>query len=238
MAPTDRAPLRVYIYTLLLKKNPHVLLNSIPQTDIDRWKSSHIKTIRLRRNYSLPSHTAADKAFVSHLRDTLKSWGVPRPSKLIGCREFSNQIVDAARRLDDLCGIRIEDTTDTDISELVDTLWDCIESLQIKKSNTRLMPGTKTIHHLLPNLVPPIDGTYTAYLFDIDKNQFNVDNEKKIFSRVFKTLTCIARGCSSSLKELEAKFGEDKTSFNTSIPKILDNTIIGYCKLTDELYCT
>ena len=233
---------------------PKNLLNAIPADSTAKWKTAHIRTIKLRRGYSLPSEAASDPSFLTELRRTLRAWSVgTRAVRLVESADFEHQIKRAACALDCLSSLRVEDGR-YDADGVTATLWNVIASLEITTDRTleiveelasianiaeviksdwdevivrfkkpRLVPATKVIHHLLPDLMPPMDRAYTGKFFEKSSYWFHRDREERTFFAMFPAFVRLAR-CLAP--QLEPFISPD--SFNTSIPKALDNAIIGF----------
>jgi hypothetical protein len=81
--------------------------------------------------------------------------------------------------------------------------------------------GTKTLHHLLPDLVPPMDRAWTGTFFGWSSGDPQT-NQTKIFVRAFAGFAEIARATRPS-----RLVGDGWRSCST---KVLDNAVIGYCQ--------
>src|SRR5665647_899414 len=102
-----------------------------------------------------------------------------------------------------------------------------LDNIDVMQSESKLVGSSKVIHHLLPDLVPPIDREYTLRFFYGDLTSkytplFQKDEESNLFIEIVGYFQNIC-------DKLQLDEGDcDKTkSFNTSIPKIIDNSIIG-----------
>jgi hypothetical protein len=80
---------------------------------------------------------------------------------------------------------------------------------------------TKTIHHLLPDLLPPIDRAYTGTFFGWSVPDFQ-SRQREIFDTSWSAFVEIGRRV-----DLDAHVGT--APWNTSCSKVVDNAIIGYC---------
>ncbi len=220
------AKIRIERFRKSFRGSPRTLLNSVPSNN---WKSNHIPTIRLRRNYALPSQAASNSDFCFHLDRTLSQWGAKRLGA-IGSTEFVSQIKKAAGKLDSLSSLRIE-SIDYNIDESASDLWEVIAELRITAGDARLVSGTKAIHHLLPDLLPPMDNEYTGSFFFYPgaiyrKSSKGERLEGKYFKAMFPAFVDLARDLAPELNSFVSA-----NSFNTSIPKTLDNAIIGFMEL-------
>jgi hypothetical protein len=80
--------------------------------------------------------------------------------------EFRRQLRNRAKEIAALEGIVI-DAADTSIG---DRLWRIIRSLDIvlgrrtlRPTQSKIVGGSKALHHILPELMPPIDRMYTGF---------------------------------------------------------------------------
>ncbi len=83
------------------------------------------------------------------------------------------------------------------------------------------MSGTETLHHLLPELVPPMDRAWTGafFLWSAAPEQ---SAQRASFVRTFSGFAKVA--CASA--PLQYVGG----GWRTSLTKVVDNAVIGYCK--------
>jgi hypothetical protein len=88
-------------------------------------------------------------------------------------------------------------------SAIGDRLWRTIRSLDIvvgrrtnRPTHSKIVGGSKALHHLLRDLMPPVDRTYTAvFLLRIDPHYFQDSNhEGETFRVAFESFCGIARG--------------------------------------------
>jgi hypothetical protein len=52
-----------------------------------------------------------------------------------------------------------------DTAAIADGLWDVLPKLKGSDAKAKLVASSKILHHLLPELMPPIDREHTAELF-------------------------------------------------------------------------
>ncbi len=97
--------------------------------------------------------------------------------------------------------------------------------LEIMKSKRRIVGVSKAMHFLLPDLVMPIDSTYTMpYFYGSNKYSEKAEKEFRDYLDIFARTHRIANNL--QLTNSDVKGGE----WNTSIPKLIDNAIIGFDK--------
>jgi hypothetical protein len=126
---------------------------------------SHRQTIQLRQRAGSVAASLADPEFVESLHRTLRAWGIgSRGSKLRALPDFSTALQKAAPQIATLDGLRI-DAADLNVDYTIAELWRLIESLKIVDNAAPIVSGTKALHHVLPELVPPMDRAYTQTFF-------------------------------------------------------------------------
>jgi hypothetical protein len=153
---------------------------------------SHEQTIRLLR--SLGSVTAAidSEAFVGSLWRTLRAWQIgTRGSSLADLPTFQAVLHTHAPAIQALEGNRIESAG----SSITDAIWELVCKLDVTYNKARLVATTKTLHHLLPDLIPPVDRAYTGSFFSWQPQEFQTAQEK-IFRSVWAGFVQIARRAS------------------------------------------
>ncbi len=110
-----------------------------------------------------------------------------------------------------------------------DRLWRIIRSLDIvlgrrtlKPTQSKLVGGSKALHHILPELMPPIDRMYTApFLLRIQPYHFqNPNQEAETFRVAFESFSAIAEAANPVQYV-------GRHEWNTSRTKVIDNAIVG-----------
>ncbi len=185
--------------------------------------SLHRATIDRRRSFASVRNAIEDEVFVGDFRQTLYAWGIgKRASRLVPLPEFRNRLSECSEEISDFEHLRLDDP-ELDVSLTATRLWQLIERLGVVQNVSLIVPGTKTLHHLLPDLVPPMDRAWTGafFLWSMGAPEY----EQSTFIRTFTSFAKIAQATDPSNFVGEA--------WKTSLTKVLDNAIIGYCKLHD-----
>lgn len=183
--------------------------------------SLHRATIDGRRSFANVRDAIEDEDFLRDFHQTLYAWGIgKRASRLVSLPEFRNRLNNCGEEISDFEHLRLDDP-ELDISSTAERLWQLIERLGVVQNVSLIVPGTKTLHHLLPDLVPPMDRAWTGAFFQWSMGA--PEYERSTFIRTFSSFAKIAQATDP------ANFvGEE---WRTSLTKVLDNAIIGYCKL-------
>jgi hypothetical protein len=178
----------------------------------------HVETIRIRRRLGSAKAALADEAFHRSLYRTLQAWGIgSRASSLRPFPEFVAAFQSKAKAIEDLDGLAI-DRADLDANAVGATLARLAQSLEIVDNKARIVPGSKALHHLLPELVVPIDREYTQRFFEW-ANPTLQNFPERCFREAFVAFVEIARAANP------AQYVGD--GWYTSRSKVIDNAIVG-----------
>ncbi len=103
--------------------------------------------------------------------------------------------------------------------------------MKVSTSGTQIVAGSKFLHHLLPDLVPPIDRQYTFTFFT---GQKAVPNDRVAFGEWLPRFAEIGRRCREPIAQAVDRGG----FMATGEAKVIDNAIMGYLRQpvpTDDL---
>lgn len=179
---------------------------------------------------------APTEEYIRLLYDTLVYWKMnSRGAKLSPYERFKQSIIRNWQMILDLRGHSLCGSSDKEFEELLKKLRELFDSLELTASGKpKLVTFSKTLHFMLPDLVVPMDNTYTLpFLFrssQVDLRSFDP----------FEAALREFRSFSMAHPELTAYL--DRAS-NPNIPKILDNIIIGWIRQRDrkpavvDLFC-
>lgn len=178
----------------------------------------HLETIRLRRTLGSAVAAISDEAFLRSLYRTLQAWGIgARASNLVTEEEFAARLQEKKSELAALDGTSIDDPQ-LHPTKMGERLWRTIESLGIVKNNSRIVPGTKALHHVLPELVVPIDRAWTQKFFRWHNPEFQY-GQASCFAHAFSAFVEVARKAKP-----QQYVG---AGWNSSRTKVIDNALIG-----------
>jgi len=176
---------------------------------------------------------------------TLASWGMHRmgdpkttQTKLHEFKEFKASIICSKSVLRELTEIEYTDIDENDYLSLIQGLKGVYSKLMVSISNATIVGHSKTLAHILPNLIPPIDRQHTIRFFTQDKSEFFYRNGKYRLVQVPNGLDAqfdlFAEICLKMKKLFEQAdrkmFTLNPDTFNTSYPKIMDNLIMAFVK--------
>lgn len=191
----------------------------------------HRLTIAQLRGYPTPAAALQDEHFCERLWMTTQLWVMrkrgedlqgrplaPPASLIAGLRQN-------AQELERLGTMRIDEVRSPE--EMAGRLWRLIGNLEISATKSKVVQGAKLLHHLLPELMPPIDRRYTGTFFAYHPTRFQ--EGEPVFTGIYSEFCKIARRL--PLDQHVA------WPLHTSITKVMDNAIIGYC-LSHDLLAT
>jgi hypothetical protein len=110
---------------------------------------------------------------------TLASWGMHRmgdpeetKAKMVEFGGFRDSILVFRNELQNLHHCRIENETSGSFMACLEQLRTVYMGLRVSISNSTLVAHAKTLAHILPHLLPPIDRQYTVRFFTQDASEF------------------------------------------------------------------
>lgn len=223
-------------------------------TNIDHYYKRSLEVMKAFGGPSIYFHVQSIKeqetSFLSNrhiemIYATLASWGMHRmgdpentKAKLVEFDVFKSSIESQRKRLQEFIHLRFESCNINQYEEYLDNLQELYFALKVSIANATLVAHSKTLAHILPNLIPPIDRQYTIRFFtQNNKNFFTKSGKYRLINlpdgidaqfKDFKKYSCMIKAlfdrCDRRIFEI------DKRSFNTSYPKIMDNLIMAFVK--------
>ncbi|MBN2182768.1 MAG: hypothetical protein JW715_12730 [Sedimentisphaerales bacterium] len=164
-----------------------------------------------------------DDDFLRTIYETLKLWNMNQQgAKLETYQTIKESILNCQDYLDDIYGAQLNIISSKELANLEDTLYLLFRDLKIMKSKRRIVGVSKTMHFLLPDLIMPTDGKYTMNaVFGYNKFSKTATAEFHDMFFILKKFHDIACKFELSLNDCS------QTGWNTTVPKLIDNAIIG-----------
>ncbi len=194
----------------------------------------YIKVIGIIKSASNYDSLFEDELFMEYLYATLASWGMHRMDKNTRMADFDlfkKSIGDNKGLFNKLSKERLREAN---IENLKEEILKIFNSLRVmgREDAPKFVANAKTMHFLLPNLIPPMDKSHILYFFygwdsknkkgKIVKRCPNIKGEEEIyFWDILNKFREIADTLNLTQEDL-------KNEWDTSIPKIIDNAIIGF----------
>ncbi len=184
-------------------------------------RENHIATIARRRELGTATAAVRDMTFLKLLHQTLSSWGIgQRGSKLLEFHDFAGAIRNCEPAITSLEAYQLGDLLLQ--QAITDEMWNLVDSLAIVENKAKLVPCTKALHHLLPDLFVPMDRAFTRVFFGWHVPQFQYQ-QKNVFSAAYEHFVRIA--CEAN----PARFVG--SGWRTSLTKNIDNALVGFCRV-------
>lgn len=174
-----------------------------------------------------------NELFLEFVYAVLASWGLDRMdggARLVEFDDFRKSVRANLALLKELSKVKLHELSEEEKEQVKGKLSTLFEKLNVMLSERKLVGISKALHHLLPDLVPPIDKRYTLkffygkpgkrYLPDIKPKK-----EKGRFLEMFDYFYIICK----KLELTEEDLNKER-KWDTSIPKLIDNAIIGFVR--------
>jgi hypothetical protein len=183
---------------------------------------NHAAAVGLRMALGSASAAIADDNFLRLLWLTLRAWGIgSRGSQLLDLGGFTAEIRAHQQEIEVLDSESI-DSAGLNIDAVSASVWRIVQSLSIVRNNAKLVPCSKALHHILPDLVVPMDRMFTRSFYGWHVPEFQYDQER-IFHHAFREFVRIARATNPG-----QYVGQ---GWRTSRTKVLDNALVGFCRV-------
>jgi hypothetical protein len=182
---------------------------------------AHFDTLGLRSQLGSAVAAANDPEFAKALWRTLELWRMnSRGAKLAALPDFQASLQRCAGDLSQFEGVHLEAET-LDAAVVAERVWALIERMRITATGVRLVACTKALHHLLPDLIVPMDRQFTGAFFGWNTHDWQAKEERS-FKAAFVVFAEIARNTHPSQYV--------GTGWNTNPAKVIDNALVGYCR--------
>lgn len=166
----------------------------------------------------------SDRKFLELVYVTLVSWNMNmRGAKMVDVNTFVESIQGFSKNISQLKDKEIHLLSEDEFEKLLKLTKPLFVGLKVMKSKSKIVGVSKTLHFLLPKLFPPMDRRYTMNFFYGHLNYFNDQNKEfNSFSILLREFYKITQKLKLSSKDV------DNVLWNTTVPKLIDNAIIGY----------
>lgn len=183
----------------------------------------HKKVIDKIRESKIHTDLFRDKLFLEFVYATLSTWGLDRmdgSARLLEFDTFMESVQNNIPILEKLPTYKMNKISDVERQEVKDQLAILFDNLNVMLKEVKLVGLSKALHHLLPDLVPPIDRKYTLDFFYGNTN-YSAKDQKEKFLSIFDKFCLISKKLSLTDRDIVGQW-------DTSTPKLIDNAIIGF----------
>jgi len=184
------------------------------------------KVIGFHKKYGDIKGLLRDEDFLKTIYETLKAWNMnQRGARLKSLPEIKKSILNLEDDISWLSNYELDSLKEAELEEVLNKLKKVFINLKPMKSRTQIVGTSKLMHFLLPNLVMPIDRKYTLSFLSLGHNYWkDIRAEFDEFKKVFIIFYRYAEKFSLTVDDT------DDQTWNLSVPKIIDNAIIGVQK--------
>lgn len=185
------------------------------------------KVIGFHKKYGDINKLLENDDFFETLYETLKAWNMnQRGARLKTLTDIKRSILNLKLDICELYDYELSILRNSQLKKILNKLKKIFLNLQPMQSKTQIVGTSKLMHFLLPNLVMPIDRTYTLKFLSPNSNSWkDINAEFDEFKKVFLTFYKLAKRFNLTIDDIN-----DQT-WNASVPKIIDNAIIGVQKI-------
>ncbi|MFZ3123232.1 MAG: hypothetical protein WA104_07755 [Thermodesulfovibrionales bacterium] len=167
---------------------------------------------------------------------TLSAWGMHRMGKGGSKMQSFDTFQRSVKQIQDA----LSEAQQFDFLEMNNQKWSLLElifrGINVMASGTSLVGNSKVMHHILPNIVPPIDREYTLWYLRGNTNIKNgLDDEWQLMRKIiaeFFIPVAADKEFESKAKDWTAR--QNDYPWDTSILKVVDNLVIGLKKKLSE----
>jgi hypothetical protein len=195
----------------------------------------HVETMRLSRSVKDRRRLVQNPDFANSLYDTLVAWGMSTRGATLKKRpQFRTRLaaLGVCKELQELQARAIFDLQEGEVDTTVTSIWRLVLRLDPVETHSVIVSGTKALHHVLPNIVPPVDREYTLKLlcrsiptgYDRPSQR---RRELRAFRTVFRGFHQVAHRRRSFIEDVVKAEAHCSRSFHTFALKVIDNAIIG-----------
>jgi hypothetical protein len=186
----------------------------------------HKKTLEVRQQHNTLNDALQDDLFFDYLYATLTAWGLHRmgskTTRLAEIEDIKASFEKQKEQIQYLQSFEIDNIPASEVNFVTTKLWDVLNNLQIGVGETKIVAGSKALHHLLPNLMPPIDGEYTLTFFYNNRGTALNQGDKTAFKEIYPHFRHVASDCREQILKHVGH------GMNTSKTKVVDNAIVGF----------
>lgn len=186
----------------------------------------HEKAIQRRRAHPDAVSALDDQCLHEYIYAVLPSWGMHRmgrqAAKVGPLAPIVHGLVVHTDVLADLWDLRITELDAGQANDVATAAWDVIAAMRVSMSGTQIVAGSKWLHHLLPDLIPPIDRQYTFRFFTGQKSVAYGD--RQAFLTWLPLFAEIGRACANEIHDVLRRGG----FMATGEAKVIDNAIMGF----------
>ena len=197
----------------------------------------HIRAVAQLASHADLNSAFDDRLLFEYIYATLTAWNMDSlNARLCGFSELWSSFQDNRERFCNLSNYTLRSIeqlssvtngSNHELGEVIRQLAEVLLVVNVSRTGSWLVAATKASHHLLPELIPPIDRRNTLRFF------YGKHPPQALCFEHFAQVISYYVEVSASLSE-EIGSMIDVSSFNSSTTKIIDNAVIGWMALHPE----
>lgn len=165
----------------------------------------------------------------------LTAWGMNQGgARLVNFPDFQKAVsfLASLEILEKCRSIRLEELTHAK-QPLIEQLFEALDNpaqAKVMASGPSVVGGSKLLHHLLPDLIPPMDRQYTEYSLNWFDDGNRLEGTLDSFDGIWHVLVFFRKvALEVGIDHIHKRWLDSlKYPMNTSIPKVIDNALIAY----------
>lgn len=187
-------------------------------------KSNYLSLVKQHNSAKDYEQLVRQGDYIHLAYQTLADWNMDqRGARLVPVTEFRDSILQHVNELSGVKSWRLELLGSDGVVEALSRLKPLFLGLKVMQSRARIVGISKTLHFLLPNLVMPIDRRNIMDLLYLGAPYSNnPEKEFRLFAEIFEEYYLLSNKLSLSTMDV------DNSTWNTSIPKLIDNALIAF----------
>lgn len=165
----------------------------------------------------------ANDEFLREVYESVKKWVEYRGAKMVEFENFRDSIKENLQILLELVPYKLNELEGKNWEEVKDKIKKGLFTeknefkLKVMKGSSQLVGFSKTLHHLLPDLIPPIDREYVLSFC----GEAPPWKEPEKFFDVLEVFHSICRNLTEN---------DCRGKWDTSVPKLVDHAIVGFMR--------
>lgn len=180
---------------------------------------------------------------------TLTAWGLHRmgdaektKAKLREWQTFRNSLIGQATAFKSFLGLSMLEMPEREYAGIVRQLQTSYASLELSESNATVVVNSKALHHLFPELIPPIDRQYTIRFFTQHSDKWRGTKgafrqiplpscrlaQFELFHKMCMNIKRLADQVDPNL------FVEERRRYDVMPPKAIDNAIVNFVRIVSK----
>ena len=146
-----------------------------------------------------------------------------RGAKLIDFTIFKDSITNLKNEIVALHQYKMHQVQPSQTESILANIKSIFKEIHVTQNKSKIVGTSKLLHFLVPDLIMPIDRTYTMrFIYGHNKYSQEIAKEIHTFNDIFMQFYNLTKKLSLTDQDI------DGLGWNTTIPKLIDNAIMGY----------